>query len=106
MQSYSNIFFSNGNLDPWSSAGVAPPGPTERLPAAVIEQGGHHLDFFPSTDQDPPSVRKVRAMERKYIRRWIREAWKLQDDEAETITPESELAAVAPQAPQRPAGSG
>lgn len=71
-----NIVFSNGNLDPWSPAGVS----AERLAAAgadssvialLIDQGGHHVDLFAATAEDPPSVTAARAIEEEHIRRWI-----------------------------------
>mmetsp|Transcript_76346 Transcript_76346/g.218735 ORF Transcript_76346/g.218735 Transcript_76346/m.218735 type:complete len:127 (+) Transcript_76346:202-582(+) len=68
---HSNIFFSNGELDPWTAAGVPAPGPTESLPSELIALGGHHLDLFFSTAADPASVRRVRASELAHIARWI-----------------------------------
>ncbi len=73
-----NIFFSNGNLDPWYPAGVTPQKlaamahpPDSSIVARVIDQGGHHLDLFFPTDQDPQSVREVRLLEEDSIRKWI-----------------------------------
>lgn len=76
MQYASNIVYSNGNLDPWSPAGVAltespaaHKAPASRRTTAkrlskdgsvvsvLIDMGGHHLDLFWPTDQDPQSVR-------------------------------------------------
>jgi len=71
---HSNIFFSNGDLDPWASGGVLPPGPSESLPAALIPRAGHHLDLFFSTDADSEPLRNVRALERSHILAWIAEA--------------------------------
>lgn len=71
---HTNIFFSNGGLDPWSSGGVLPPGPTRSLPAGFMPMAGHHLDLFFSDINDPEPVRAVRAAERASILTWIEEA--------------------------------
>lgn len=87
LQYASNIVYSNGNLDPWSPAGVtAAPTSTKPSTEAVetkalsddgsvvsvtIDMGGHHLDLFWPTEQDPASVKSVRELERAHIRKWI-----------------------------------
>jgi hypothetical protein len=61
----SNIVFSQGDLDPWMPAGVSPTVSAtgsalqldNSLVSVVIEMGGHHLDLFWPTDEDPESVR-------------------------------------------------
>jgi len=73
MQYASNIVYSNGNLDPWMPAGVAQ---TENsndgsVVSLIIEMGGHHLDLFFPTEEDPESVRTVRAIEDQHIAKWI-----------------------------------
>ena len=42
---YSNIIFSNGDLDPWSSGGVMN-DVNEKIKALLIEQGAHHLGNY------------------------------------------------------------
>jgi hypothetical protein len=86
IQYASNIVFTNGNLDPWSPAGVRPQQtPGEKIPLKTlsndgsvlslsIDMGGHHLDLFWSDENDPQSVKDVRSIEREHIRKWIREA--------------------------------
>lgn len=71
-QYYSNIFFSNGNLDPWMGGGVTT-NISESLISFVIDQGAHHLDLFGPNPADPPSVITAREMETNYIKQWIQE---------------------------------
>ncbi|KAM8904786.1 lysosomal Pro-X carboxypeptidase [Spinachia spinachia] len=71
--SHSNIIFSNGGLDPWSSGGVTT-NVTDSLVSIVIPDGAHHLDLRYSNDYDPASVRAARALEVMYFRKWIKQA--------------------------------
>ena len=84
LQYASNIFYTNGNLDPWSGAGVLPlssSAETERdergvddsIVSRVIDMGGHHLDLFWATDADPESVRQVREEQKQHIEKWVRQ---------------------------------
>ena len=65
LEGASNIVFTQGDLDPWMPAGVAPTSstasPTLQLDrsvvSVVVERGGHHLDLFWPTEEDPQSVR-------------------------------------------------
>lgn len=102
LQYASNLVYSNGNLDPWSPAGVtadaqrAPHGASRSkasststssstskslsddgsVVSVVIDMGGHHLDLFWPTEQDPQSVRDVRELEKTHILKWIDEVAK------------------------------
>jgi lysosomal Pro-X carboxypeptidase len=67
-----NIVFSNGNLDPWSSGGVVH-NITDALPAVYIFGGAHHLDLRNSNPADPPAVIAARDFERAAISQWIAE---------------------------------
>jgi len=72
--SSSNIVFSNGDLDPWGSAGILDPNalnPTI-IPVPVIG-GAHHLDLRPDHPLDPPGVREARAKEIFAISSWIKD---------------------------------
>lgn len=68
--SSSNIVFANGLLDPWHSGGILT-NLSSTLLAFHIPDGGHHLDLFFSTDQDPDSVKWVRRRQVENIRRWM-----------------------------------
>lgn len=73
IETASNIVFSNGLLDPWSSGGVLD-SISETLVAVIIPEGGHHLDLFFSHPDDPASVKEARNIEEEHIARWIKEA--------------------------------
>ncbi len=70
MKAYSNIFFSNGMLDPWSGG-----SPTsylgEDLPVNYMNQAAHHNDLRLPAEGDPDSVIKGRKLEIYYIKKWI-----------------------------------
>ncbi|CAF0897352.1 unnamed protein product [Didymodactylos carnosus] len=70
LKSHSNIIFTNGNLDPWSSGGVLTPI-NNKLPSFIIDGGAHHLDLRSANVNDPASVVKVRqtivALIEKYL---------------------------------------
>lgn len=71
----SNIFLSNGQLDPWREAGIQekPKGAPDSIVIRIIEHGAHHLDLRASNDLDPPSVVAVRIEEKAAMRKWIKE---------------------------------
>jgi len=72
LEAASNIVFSNGLLDPWSSGGVLK-APNNNISIVIIHEGAHHLDLRAATAADPVGVITARKTERKYIRKWIRE---------------------------------
>jgi len=65
----SNIVWSNGRLDPWSSGGVRKD--VSQTVAVFIQDGAHHLDLRSPNIADPQSVIQARATEESYIRQWI-----------------------------------
>ncbi|KAJ9587100.1 hypothetical protein L9F63_028326 [Diploptera punctata] len=66
-----NIVFSNGLLDPWTSGGVlSSVSPTTY--AIIIPEGAHHLDLRGKNPNDPVSVQKARLFHKNRIRAWIR----------------------------------
>jgi len=66
----SNIVFSNGLYDPWSSGGVLK-DVSDTAVAVIIPHGAHHLDLMFSDPQDPDDVKEARRVERNHIRRWV-----------------------------------
>lgn len=71
-KAHSNIFFSNGKLDPWMAGGVLETI-NDSVVAEIIEDGAHHLDLRTPQDGDPESVVKARAHETAMLKRWIAE---------------------------------
>ncbi|OQR93179.1 lysosomal Pro-X carboxypeptidase [Thraustotheca clavata] len=57
ISSTSNIVFTNGGYDPWSSGGVLTNPWNPSIEIVSIPEGAHHLDLFFSHVDDPISVR-------------------------------------------------
>jgi len=72
LEAASNIVFSNGLLDPWSSGSILKP--TGGITTVIIPEGAHHLDLRASNPADPISVIAARKTEKKNISKWIWEA--------------------------------
>lgn len=68
----SNIVFSNGLYDPWSSGGVLKS--SKNVTAVIIDGGAHHLDLMFSNPQDPLSVKEARRAELAHVKAWIQAA--------------------------------
>jgi Serine carboxypeptidase S28 len=75
IQAGSNIFLSNGQLDPWRAAGIQslPPESDDSIIVRTIEHGAHHLDLRASHPMDPPSVKLVRQEELQAMQKWIQQ---------------------------------
>lgn len=71
----SNIVFSNGLLDPWSSGGILR-SVSSTVVSLLIPEGAHHLDLRGANPNDPPSVISARKLEKQYIAKWIGQATK------------------------------
>lgn len=71
----SNIFITNGQLDPWRAAGITklPKGANPSIVTRTIELGAHHLDLRASHPMDPSSVVRVRQEEKDHMKTWIAE---------------------------------
>lgn len=69
----SNIVFSSGSFDGWSSAGIATNDTAKSVHSFLIEGGGHHLDLFWSNPADPASVVAVRSFELAQVAKWVQD---------------------------------
>jgi len=66
----SNIIFSNGDIDPWSSGGVLKElNPT--LPTILIKDAAHHYDLRAAHPEDTADVITARNLEKEYIKQWL-----------------------------------
>lgn len=70
LPSASNIVFSNGLLDPWSSGGVKH-NISESVTAILLPHGAHHVDLFFSNANDTWDITWAREYHRQQIRTWI-----------------------------------
>ncbi|CAE8715581.1 unnamed protein product [Polarella glacialis] len=72
-----NVFFTNGQLDPWRSAAISklPVGtrPGADVQIRLLEHSAHHLDLRSSHPLDPPSVTAVRLEQLEAVKRWAGE---------------------------------
>eukprot|EP01060_Flectonema_neradi_P004167 TRINITY_DN12734_c0_g1_i1.p1 TRINITY_DN12734_c0_g1~~TRINITY_DN12734_c0_g1_i1.p1 ORF type:complete len:516 (+),score=118.00 TRINITY_DN12734_c0_g1_i1:64-1548(+) len=68
---FSNIVFSNGFYDPWSSGGVYFNSTENGILSLTIAEGAHHLDLMFSNPKDPQCVKDVRNAELGEIRKWL-----------------------------------
>ena len=71
-QEASNIYFTNGHLDPWSGAGVLSTiSISNTLIAYVIEDGAHHVDLRGRNSADTPSITAARLLGLELMTKWI-----------------------------------
>lgn len=66
----SNIYFTNGHLDPWSGGGVLTQ-PSSTLHVYVISDGAHHVDLRGSHPQDTDSIKQARTIGKSLISSWV-----------------------------------
>jgi hypothetical protein len=71
----SNIFITNGQVDPWRAAGITelPKGSNPSIVTRTIAMGAHHFDLRSAHPMDPPSVTAVRNEEKEHMIKWIDE---------------------------------
>ncbi|CAJ1943369.1 unnamed protein product [Cylindrotheca closterium] len=71
----SNIFITNGQVDPWRAAGITelPKGSNPSIVTRTIAMGAHHFDLRGAHPMDPPAVTAVRNEEKEHMRKWIAE---------------------------------
>jgi len=72
IRSASNIVFTNGDIDPWSSGGVLH-SLGHSLPSILIKGGAHHYDLRARHPLDTKEVIHARQLAKMYIRKWIHE---------------------------------
>lgn len=70
LEAASNIIFSNGLLDPWSSGGVLQ-NISSQVFAVLIPDGAHHFDLRGANELDSESVKSARDFHSKHISKWI-----------------------------------
>lgn len=67
----SKVFFTNGDLDPWSAYGIEAP-PTRTTDYRAIRGGAHCVDLRFANDRwDPHSLRLTRRVAKRAFRRWL-----------------------------------
>jgi pimeloyl-ACP methyl ester carboxylesterase len=71
----SNIFLTNGQLDPWRAAGIqsVPHGSPDSIIVRTIVGGAHHYDLRSSHPLDSPSVIEIRKEEMVAMKKWIKQ---------------------------------
>ena len=68
---YSNIIFSNGDLDPWKAGGVTVQV-NDDLPIINIPGAAHHLDLrLPNEVDVGTPVEAARNKETEWIHKWV-----------------------------------
>ena len=72
--SYSNIIFSNGELDPWQAGGILENfSSNPSIEVLYIKNSAHHLDLRLPDPADPAEVTAARAVELSTIQKWLNE---------------------------------
>ncbi|GMY23091.1 lysosomal Pro-X carboxypeptidase-like [Fagus crenata] len=71
----SNIIFTNGLRDPYSSAGVLE-NISNSIIAVTTKEGSHCLDILPALKDDPKWLTSQRIQQVKIMKRWFHEYYK------------------------------
>ncbi len=72
MSGASNIFFPNGDLDPWYSGGIIHNVTgTFDVISFIVTGGAHHSDLRAPNPADPPATVEARAIGTAAMQRWI-----------------------------------
>ncbi|KAL1416915.1 hypothetical protein MTO96_019649 [Rhipicephalus appendiculatus] len=66
----SNIFFTDGSMDPWAAHGLAH-APTIRTKYHLIEGAAHHVDLQFAHRDEPRPYWNARSFARWFIAHWI-----------------------------------
>jgi lysosomal Pro-X carboxypeptidase len=66
----SNIIFTNGEYDPWRSAGVIMNDEDSDIISLFVAQGAHHLDLMFATPTDPDGLQEIRETQIAYAKKW------------------------------------
>ena len=70
----SRVLYTNGEYDPWHRMAVHPPnrGGVDNV-VYMIEKASHCTDFMPPSDNDSPSLKRLRTIQIDTIRGWLRD---------------------------------
>jgi len=70
LSSVSNIFYTNGDLDPWKPGGITA-NVSASVVAYILPDVGHHIDLMFTNPSTPPSVYTVREQQVASMKSWI-----------------------------------
>ena len=70
--SYSNLYFINGKMDPWN-AGCVQISPNPSGMTVFLSDSAHHLDLRSPNKNDPDTIVKAREVMKVLIEKWILE---------------------------------
>jgi lysosomal Pro-X carboxypeptidase len=57
-------------LDPWTAAGVTN-NVSDSVVSVLLKYGGHHLDLFFPSENDPQCAIDARKLEKEHVVKWI-----------------------------------
>jgi hypothetical protein len=71
----SNIFFTNGQEDPWQWAGIRHDlGPFEEARVTDCSQCAHCVELYTPADTDAPNLLETRRRSTHHVAEWLRTA--------------------------------